>query len=201
MPETELCDLFYKYKADKCPKINHSYSQHYYDYLHGRRATLKYFLEIGVGTNKLMKPICGKSYQLGASLKAWRDFFTNAHVFGLDIDQTVLFSDSRISCYYTDQSSAKELERTISNIRFYQNDFNLRFDVILDDGSHRLNDMITSFHTLNKYVTTNGAYIIEDVSTKEISELLKLENSNFIIDKIYEGAYDGDGFIIFKKIL
>lgn len=201
MYETELCDLFYKYKADKCPKINHSYSPHYYEYLYTRKNTLKNFLEIGIGTNKLMKPICGELYQLGASLKAWRDFFINAHVFGLDIDQTVLFSDSRISCYYTDQSSAKELDRSITNIRFHHNNNNLQFDVILDDGSHKIEDMITSFKTLQKYLTPNGTYIIEDVSSIEFPELIKLEDNKLVIDKVYNGSYDGDGFIIFKKIL
>ena len=30
--KTELCEIFYKYKSDKCPKIKHSYSPEYYKY-------------------------------------------------------------------------------------------------------------------------------------------------------------------------
>ena len=47
---TELCELFYKYKSDKCPKILHSYSPKYYEILKDYKESFKYILEIGVGT-------------------------------------------------------------------------------------------------------------------------------------------------------
>jgi len=101
---TELCNLFYKYRSDKCPNIFHTYSPAYYDIFKDYKNDYKYILEVGVGTNEIMKPISGEDYQIGSSLKSWRDFFPNAMVFGLDIDNSVLFEDERIKCFFTDQS-------------------------------------------------------------------------------------------------
>jgi hypothetical protein len=66
--KTELCEIFYKHKSDKCPLIKHSYSPEYYKYLSPHKKTFTNILEIGVGNNKLMKPICGQDYIVGASL-------------------------------------------------------------------------------------------------------------------------------------
>ena len=63
--ETELCKIFYKYKSDKCSKINHSYSPEYYNHLNPYRETFTNILEVGIGNDKLMKPICGNDYILG----------------------------------------------------------------------------------------------------------------------------------------
>ena len=115
--ETELCKIFYKYKSDKCLKIKHSYSPEYYKYLSPYRETFTNILEIGIGNDKLMKPICGKDYILGASLKSWEEFFPNAKIYGLDILRDVLFSENRVSCFYTDQSNENELNKTINEIR------------------------------------------------------------------------------------
>jgi hypothetical protein len=116
---TELCEIFYKYKSDKCPKIFHSYSPVYFEYLKEKKIEIKNIIEIGVGTEKLMKPICGSDYEIGSSLKSWRDFFPNSTVFGLDIDSSVLFEDLRIKCFFTDQSNSESLLSTILEIKKY----------------------------------------------------------------------------------
>lgn len=56
-PETILCELFYKYGSDKCPQIYHSYSTEYYELLKNNRENFLNILEIGIGTNSMMKPI------------------------------------------------------------------------------------------------------------------------------------------------
>jgi hypothetical protein len=196
---TELCELFFKYKSDKCPKIFHTYSPLYYDILKNNKYDYKNILEIGVGTNEVMKPISGEEYQIGSSLRAWRDFFPNANIFGLDIKKDVLFKDDRIECYYTDQSDSNELEKTISLIAQNQSIKNLDFDLIIDDGSHVVNHMILTFNTLKKYLKKGGIYIIEDIKKHEIPIFIDLSDENFEILKISEGNWDWDAFVVFKK--
>jgi hypothetical protein len=196
---TELCELFFKYRSDKCPKIFHTYSPLYYDILKNNKYDYKNILEIGVGTNEVMKPISGEEYQIGSSLRAWRDFFPNANIFGLDIKKDVLFKDDRIECYYTDQSDSNELEKTISLIAQNQSIKNLDFDLIIDDGSHVVNHMILTFNTLKKYLKKGGIYIIEDIKKHEIPIFIDLSDENFEILKISEGNWDWDAFVVFKK--
>lgn len=134
MSKTDLCLLFEKYGSDKCDQIFHTYSRFYYSIFLPRQNSVKNFLEIGIGTKDLMIPIVGSKYKEGASLKAWRDFFPNAIVYGLDIDKSVLFEDDRIKCYYVDQSKESSLIETSQKI-FEENSIN-SFDAIIDDGSH-----------------------------------------------------------------
>lgn len=199
-PKTELCQLFYKYGSDKCPQIFHSYSEYYYEILKNFKHDFKQILEIGIGTNEIMKPIVGDRYQVGSSLRAWRDFFPNATVYGLDINTTVFFKSENIICLYTDQSNSYSLENTINEIKKIKNDSNLSFDLIIDDGSHLLNHMILTFNTLFKYIRSGGIYIIEDIKKSEIHifENMNLQNGEIIFS--FPGNSDWDGFIAIKKI-
>ena len=198
--ETELCEIFYKYKSDKCLKINHSYSPEYYKYLSPYRETFTNILEVGIGNDKLMKPICGNDYILGASLKSWEEFFPNAKIYGLDILRDVLFSENRVSCFYTDQSNENELNKTIDEIRNVNNDSNLLFDLIIDDGSHIVDHMLLTFKTLSKYLKVDGLYIIEDIQRKDLDIFTNIKLTDFEILKIYMGNRNDDDFIIYKKI-
>ena len=196
---TELCKIFKKYKSDKCPEILHSYSPSYYEELKEFRGLFENVLEIGIGSSSLMVPICGNDYEIGASLKGWRDFFIRAQIYGIDIEKTTLFTDERISTFYTDQSKSNELENTINEIKkFSKNDY-LEFDIILDDGSHIVEHMILSFETLGKYVKYNGFYIIEDIKRNDLEKFKNLQIPGFSIHKVHEGINDWDDFIIYKK--
>ena len=198
--ETELCKIFYKYKSDKCSKINHSYSPEYYNHLNPYRETFTNILEVGIGNDKLMKPICGNDYILGASLKSWEEFFPNAKIYGLDILRDVLFSENRVSCFYTDQSNENELNKTIDEIRNVNNDSNLLFDLIIDDGSHIVDHMLLTFKTLSKYLKVDGLYIIEDIQRKDLDIFTNIKLTDFEILKIYMGNRNDVDFIIYKKI-
>jgi len=43
----------------------------------------------------------------------------------------------------------------------------MSFDVIIDDGSHQIQDQFTSFNLLKNSIKTGGIYIIEDVANIE----------------------------------
>lgn len=199
-PKTPLCELLYKYGSDKCPQIFHSYSEYYYDILKNYKDDFTQILEIGIGTNEIMKPIVGETYQIGSSLRAWRDFFINATIYGLDINTEVFFDDDRILCLYTDQSRSDVLESTITKIKEINKNPDLTFDLIIDDGSHLVNHMILSFNTLFKYIKPGGIYIIEDIKKIDIHifERMNLQNGQIIMS--FPGNTDWDGFIAIKKI-
>jgi hypothetical protein len=196
---TELCELFVKYHSDKCPQVGHSYSPHYYDLLKDGKETFLNILEIGIGNNELMKPLYGENYIIGGSLKAFNEFFINANIFGVDIRKDVLFSEGRIKCFYTDQSNSKELHKTIKEIKKINDDENLKFDLIIDDGSHITNHMILSFNTLGEYLKSNGIYIIEDIKREELNVFINLELNGFEIIKIHRGNTGQDDFVAFRK--
>jgi len=199
--KTELCEYFLKYFSDKCPDIAHSYSPHYYELFKDLKYTYENILEIGIGNNELMKPLYGEKYVVGGSLKALRDFFENAKIYGLDIREDVLFTEERIECFYTDQSSSEELHKTINKIKNNTNKDDLTFDLIIDDGSHIVDHMKLSFEVLaNSYLKVGGLYIIEDIKFHELPIFINLETNEFVIKKIHGGTFEWDSFVVFQKI-
>jgi hypothetical protein len=112
----------------------------------------------------------------------------------------VLFSENRVSCFYTDQSNENELNKTIDEIRNVNNDSNLLFDLIIDDGSHIVDHMLLTFKTLSKYLKVDGLYIIEDIQRKDLDIFTNIKLTDFEILKIYMGNRNDDDFIIYKKI-
>lgn len=201
MNSTELCELFFKYRSDKCPTLGHTYSPVYHETFKEIKESAKIILEIGVGSHEVMKRLCGEDYIVGASLFAWRDFFTNSQVFGLDLDPTAVFETNKIKCFQADQSSSPSLEKSIDDIKNYLNDQTAEFDLILDDGSHVIEHMILSFETLGKYVKTGGFYVIEDIQSKDLTTFLNLNIDGFKIFKVHRGdpEYSWDNTILYKK--
>ena len=161
---TELCELAVKYGVDKC--TGHSYTPQYHILLNNLRGNELNMLEIGIGNMELMRPLVGDSYQPGASLRMWRDYFPKSHIFGCDIVPEVIFSETRIKTYLADQSNKISLLQLMQSIKTQTNSETL--DIILDDGLHSFNSNVcffeNSIHKLNK----NGYYIIEDVTNHEM---------------------------------
>lgn len=199
--KTILCDLFYKYGADKCPQIHHTYSPEYYEVLNVFKEDFRNIIEIGIGSQQIMNSIVGERYNVGASILAWRDFFINANIYGLDILKEVLFEDDRIKCFYTDQSNDVALEYTIYEIRKHKQNENLLFDMIIDDGSHNIDHQILSFNTLFKYLNVGGLYIIEDIKLHNVNTIINLGNGVGKIIKTHIGHANetDDAFVIIQK--
>jgi hypothetical protein len=119
----------------------HRYVDLYERHLGDRRHLVTKVLEIGI-------------YR-GASLQMWRDFFPRAEVYGIDISE-VSVDGPRIHTIQGDQSDPALLERV--------RDLG-PFDVIIDDGSHRAGELITTFAGLFESVQREGFYVIEDMHT------------------------------------
>lgn len=192
--KTELCNLFEKYKADKCPAILHTYSPAYFNILKDIKKSAKNVLEIGIGTVPIMEGGVGiKGYVPGASIKGWRDFFPNATIYAVDIEESVMFSDDRIITDVVDQSS-------VDSIRKFTRKVNKQFDFIIDDGSHLIDHQIISAYELVNNLADDGIYIIEDI---HINYMPIYEEIDFPgLTRIYTHIGTGDvwdNFIAYKK--
>lgn len=130
------------YPTDK--ESEHQYiSNHYEKLFEPIRNTTKRFCEIGVGN-------------LG-SVKMWRDYFPNCKVVACDINLMENDDKDRIEILQLDQSKEEDLDN------FCKNQEN--FDVILDDGSHKMRDQQITFAKLFKKLNPNGIFLIEDLHT------------------------------------
>lgn len=195
----ELKKLMDFYGSDKGGKNNqHNYAQYYSDIFYYRRKNIKNFLEIGLGTNNLDTPSnMGSEGKPLASLRAWRDYFINANIFGADIDKRILLNEERIITTYVDQTNPKTIEEM----------FNLfgvkKYDVILEDGLHEFNANICCFENCINYLDNDGFYIIEDIYYKDYSKFInyfKNKNYNYsIIEIFHKKNISNNNLIIISK--
>tara|TARA_Y100000294_G_C8550717_1_gene335175 strand:+ start:1267 stop:1950 length:684 start_codon:yes stop_codon:yes gene_type:complete len=92
----------------------------------------------------------------GDSLRIWREFFVNANICGIDIDEKN-FTIENTEILIGDQSDYKFLQSIIDK---YKN-----FDIIIDDGSHQSKHIVASFKFLFPHLKKKGIYVIEDLQT------------------------------------
>jgi len=191
MESTRLCKLAEKYGVDKCPKIFHYYTPEYDKLL--SKSNPKKFLEIGIGNYSLMSPIVGNDYNVGASLRMWREYFPECHIYSCDILDDVIFQDDRITTQLADQSCIASLEEMMNNFG--------NMDLILDDGSHIELHQKISFTTLWKYLNNGGYYIIEDIMKNRLDEMASIfkQFQDCKIRHIHQHSNDIQGFIVFEK--
>ena len=181
---SKLTELMNFYGSDKGGMNNHhNYSEYYSELFFNERKNIKNFLEIGLGTNdvNMLSNMGEKGIPL-ASLKAWRDYFENAIIYGADIDKKILKNHERIKTYFVDQTDPKTIELLFKNIGISD------FDVILDDGLHDYNANICLFENSIKFLSNSGIYIIEDVYFKDKQKFINYFNNsdyNYSIVDIY----------------
>lgn len=130
--------------ADKSSAF-HNYTRIYAKYFDSLRNDPIKFLEIGI-------------YK-GSSVKLWESYFSKAELHFVDINPGFIeYYSDRSHYHFFDQKDANKLT-----------DFGKLtggdFDIIIDDGGHRMEEQITSFEVLFHYVKSGGMYIIEDLHT------------------------------------
>ena len=109
----------------------HSYLELYEKLLINKKETAKNVLEVGIGD---FGP------KNGGSIKLWKDYFTSAIIYGLDIlpihrviDE--LKNNDRVVLY----TSVDAYDTNFFNTNFVNK--NIKFDFMLDDGPHTLASM------------------------------------------------------------
>ncbi len=86
----------------------------------------------------------------GGSLSAWKEYFPNGHITGIDI------VDSR-----SDKFKRDDVEFIVGDIKTYIP--NRKFDIIIEDGDHSNHDALWAAINLSKHLKDYGSLIIEDV--------------------------------------
>lgn len=198
---TPLCQLFLKYHSDKAEGDyrGHSYSPVYYSLLKDRQHLVKNLLEIGIGTKESMDRLTNYQYTVGASIKAWKEFFINAKVYALDIDKNVLFEEDRLKCFYADQSDNNSLLEAVNSIYKYSGSEFL-FDIIIDDGSHWLHHQMSTIKFLSKYLIKDGIYIVEDVKACDLDQFKSLAIEGLELIHTHNGRHGWDSFAAYKRL-
>ncbi len=100
------------------------------------------------------EPITLLEIGAGWSLFMWLEYFERGQIGVMDKDYPKgLRPDPRLTFYTVRQEDEAELNR------FRE----LRFDIIIDDGSHRSVDQLMTCHALWQCLKPGGFYFIEDV--------------------------------------
>jgi hypothetical protein len=141
-----IVDLFNKKKDLNIHKWHHYlpiYQRHFEKFV-GKKIK---FLEIGT--------------QRGGSTLLFKEWFgEQAHITSVDIDpgcEKIFTNHHNIDVVIGDQSDKNFLKNLAKN--------HGPWDVVLDDGGHTCNQVLTSFEYLYSYVREEGVYLIEDLNS------------------------------------
>jgi hypothetical protein len=153
----DLDELMNKYGSDK---TRNGYVPMYHSFLKHLRSKPIDLLEVGIGTMIPGAPSSMVGYSLpgyapGGSLRAWRDYFPQGEIIGVDIQQDTQFVEERIQTFLADSSSKEQLDGVLGS---------RMFDVIIDDGLHYDEVQVKTMENLWSRVRPGGYYIIEDVT-------------------------------------
>ena len=156
----ELDKLFIHFNCDKGSHcffdkekiVSHNYSAFYDKYFKNIKKDKISLLELG-------------SHE-GKGLASFFFYFPNSDLIGANINPFQMrFNSKRISELFVDVSSS----RSISSLSGY---LKKNPDIIIDDASHNLKDILTAFGILFKKLKSGGCYVIEDMDQfKALKEL------------------------------
>jgi hypothetical protein len=123
-------------------KRQHDYLIYYWLHFRDVRLQVRNVLEIGLQTDR--------------SIRMWEEFFPNATIHGLDIDpQCEQFAGERRRVHVGDQSDEVFLRQVLARA-------DGPFDIVIDDGSHRVEHQMKSFEVLFPALSEHGIYVVED---------------------------------------
>jgi len=120
----------------------HDYCRHYAEMFEPLRDKPIRLLEIGIGE--------------GSSMKIWLEYFPDGRIAGVDVEPKGHYHNERQISILGDQTSDAFWGK------FHQR-FPLPWDIIIDDGSHKSDGIITSFRALWPKLKPGGFYCIEDL--------------------------------------
>jgi len=138
-----------RYGTDKWGGL-HWFTPHYQRHFRRLRDRPVRVLEIGIGG--FQDPNRG-----GESLRLWKRYFRRGLVYGMDIFPKNGLDEARLTTVLGDQSDAAGLAELAER--------HGPFDIVIDDGSHQNDHVLTTFSALFPYVRPGGFYVIEDLWT------------------------------------
>ena len=178
---TELCKLGAKYSTDKSPlNTNPSLRKHAYTAIYNLLfSSLKHkpvkLAEIGIYHN--------------TSMCCWRDFFSQATLYGLEFNQT--FINNALSHNLKDTFYCSIDVTNEHSIDLAFNRLGCKMDIIIDDSTHQPPHQLNVIRSCLNYLNSGGYLVIEDlfksVDTKLFSDVLD-NMSDLIVDYFFIDA-------------
>lgn len=175
----------------------HAYVDLYEQLLSSKKESATSVLEVGIGDF---------GQKNGGSIKLWRDYFTKATIYGLDIlpasrviDE--LLTDPRVVLY----TSINAYDDNFVKTTFV--DKGMKFDFMLDDGPHTLKSMKDFIRLYSPLMKDDAILIIEDVQAfgwfEELSAEVPADLQKYV--KTYDlrsikNQYDDLVFTIDKRL-
>ncbi len=184
LKKKSLENLFSYYGTDKAnlwgkdKTKGHGYSKYYEKHLFQLKEKSINLLEIG-------------SYS-GSSAASFAKYFTQANIFCIDINiSNFKFYSKRINVFGMDVSNKKSI------LDFYKK-INLKkeenfFDIIIDDGSHKLSDILLTLNNFFLNLNKGGFYIIEDFKFPNYFKHLN-DTNEVMVDELLEKIENKEDF-------
>jgi hypothetical protein len=191
----DLHSIIEKYGSDK--KVS-GYTKFYEKVFENYRNKNISYLEIGLGTLQpeipstfVGNPRLYPDYKPAGCLYAWREYFVDANIYGLDVADDCMISDQQIKTYKVDSTDINMVEQVIVG---------KTFDIILDDGLHTSDAQIRTFRNFWNRVKENGIYIIEDIGGGGDDRNVFSDYQRELLDEIETHSYYyGGNFLLIKK--
>lgn len=157
-------------------KVAHGFCDTYDNKFGSVKSTVLQVLEVGVF--------------FGSSLRMWQDYFPQATIHGIDTFEGLqgngsrfpnadkfykewtegTYNTPRIKLYKCDQSREIDLVKFAVEMKSQ----GIRFDIIVEDGSHLMRDQQITLKHLFPLVKSGGYFVIEDIHTslQEYADIL-----------------------------
>ena len=145
---TELCDIATTHGTDKGPR-GWGYTKTYFEWLNASRQTVATVLEVGVWQ--------------GFSLRTWRDFFSNAQVYGIEIEPGWQCNEERIKTFCADGYNRDQMQPIMHEIG--------PVDFFVDDAVHRVPQQTDLLAFMWPFIRSGGVYAIEESIQSEIPSI------------------------------
>lgn len=196
-----LLDLMLKHQTDKA--------------LH--RFDLAYALMFGEDRRSRVTNVLELGIKKGASLRVWEEYFPNARIFGVDLNPKFT-QPPKLTAQYSARTriflGSQTDERVLAEVCGIAG----RFDLVIDDASHRSDDQVASLRYLWPFVKDDGVYAIEDTHAHvqfpdaysnescrylPMSEMLAAEVARRLAEELSESpgicAFDGIALLLKRE--
>jgi hypothetical protein len=96
----------------------------------------------------------------GSSVRAWKEYFKNSHIYCGDVNRDYFVNEDRISSFFCDQDNPESIREMWNNETLKDIDF----DIIIDDGKHEYTSNINFLENSYSKLKDGGIFIIEDLT-------------------------------------
>jgi hypothetical protein len=199
---TTLKELSLKYPTDKDALYLCDYIPIYENLFYNFKQNPINLLEIGIGCyaheSYMKNTLQCVNYKIGNCLRLWRDYFPNGNIYGLDYEtEAMIENEDRIFTYLGYQNNWEDMKQLGENIG--------KLDIVIDDGSHEMEDQALSFIILRHFLKFGSLYVLQNVHEVNIDSFINLtafpeEYRQEISDNFIIKTYPNKGFIVYTCI-